>query len=155
VRRLKISGIDGNSVYVDLTISSGYRNDKVCQFLPDKDRVRVLLNLDSRMQISLEQMYKGNVDPKKNNTNNNTNNAEQENQNREIGIGWQEVLAWQIDPQPNNNSLESFGIKFYRQFENDDNTRYTCEGEGMKVQLEIKRARMVPNFLWEIINRKK
>ncbi|MDR1052918.1 MAG: GTPase domain-containing protein, partial [Planctomycetaceae bacterium] len=40
VRRLKISGIDGNSVYVDLTISSGYHNDKVCQFLPDKDRVR-------------------------------------------------------------------------------------------------------------------
>ncbi|MDR1477465.1 MAG: hypothetical protein LBJ00_00815 [Planctomycetaceae bacterium] len=157
VRRLKISGIDGNSIYVDLTISSGYRNDKVCQFLPDKNKVRVLLNLDSRIQISLEQMYKGTIDPKKNNNENSNaeiiNNTAQENRNRDIASGWQEVLAWQIDPQPNSNSLESLGVKFYLQFENEDNAHYHCEGEGMKIQLEIKRARIVPNFLWEIINR--
>ncbi|MDR2344762.1 MAG: GTPase domain-containing protein [Planctomycetaceae bacterium] len=168
LRRLKISGLDSNPIYIDLIISSGYRNDKVCQFLPNKDRVTVLLNLESNLQISLEQMYKGNVISNKNNTadnnTNNTNNTNDKNtaeqnvedskkQNQEITAGWQELMMWNVDPHKNNKSLEGVGIKFYLQFENENNTQYTCEGEGMKIQLEIKRARIVPNFLWEVINR--
>ncbi|MDR2172059.1 MAG: GTPase domain-containing protein [Planctomycetaceae bacterium] len=159
MRRLKISGIDSNPVYIDLTISSGYRNDKVCQFLPVKDRITVLLNLNSNIQISLEQINKT-----KNNNNEKIeqNNQEQiqeqiqnqnqnQNQNRDAISGWHEFITWQIDPQPNKNSLEKIGIKFYLQFENETNTNYTCNGEGMKIQLEIKRPRSIPNLLWEII----
>jgi hypothetical protein len=181
-RRLKISGIDGNPIYIDLTISSGYRNDKVCQFLPSKDRVTVLLNFDSNLQISLEQIYKGSVNPNKNITaesnnknaeSNNKNDAnqndggqkiavqndgdqnvlERDNRNREVISVWQEFVAWQVDPQLNERSLRDVGIKFYLQFENETNTRYSCEGEGLKIQLEIKRARTVPDLLWQIINR--
>ncbi|MDR2761753.1 MAG: GTPase domain-containing protein [Planctomycetaceae bacterium] len=160
-RRLKISGVDGNPIYVDLTISSGYRNDKVCQFLPSKDRVMVLLNFDSSLQISLEQMHKGNASLIKDKTNDAkiNNDAEQKKveqdnqQSLEIVSGWQEFVTWHIEPQSNKKSFECVGIKFYLQFENDTNTRYACEGEGMKIHLEIKRARTVPDLLWQIINR--
>jgi hypothetical protein len=159
VWRLKLAGFDGNPIYVDLAMASGYRNDKVCQFLPLKDRITVLMNFDSKLQISLERMQKGNIKSDKNKNNNyqelEPKQAQDQNQmqEQEIISGWQEVLVWQVNQRPNVDSLENLGIMFYLQFENDANTNYSCEGEGMKIKMEIKRTRVVPDLLWEIINR--
>ncbi|MDR2643508.1 MAG: GTPase domain-containing protein [Planctomycetaceae bacterium] len=156
VWRVKVAGVEGNPIYVDLAIAPGYRNDKICQFLPVKDRLTVLLNFDSRIQISLERMYKGGGGTGKNRSNNKEQMQEQEQiqeqRDQEIMSGWQEVLAWQVEQRQNEKSLEGLGIKFYLQFENETNTIYSCEGEGMKIQMAIKRARTVPDLLWEITN---
>ncbi|MDR0392090.1 MAG: GTPase domain-containing protein [Planctomycetaceae bacterium] len=154
--RLSISGFGGGSIYIDLGMPSGYRNEKICKFLPSKDHVTVLFNFDSQLRVSLEQKRRGVVGQVNDNGNNNLDQNQNNKQDREIdkgeiGSGWQEVFAWQIEQRPTSDSLEQLGIKFYLQFENDTNTNYTCENENAKIQLEIKRTKIIPELLWEIM----
>jgi predicted HNH restriction endonuclease len=104
----------------------------------------------------LEQNRRGVVGQVNGNGNNNLDQNQNNKQDREIDkgeieSGWQEVFAWQIEQRPTSDSLEQLGIKFYLQFENDTNTHYTCENENAKIQLEIKRTKIIPELLWEIM----
>ncbi|MDR1485402.1 MAG: GTPase domain-containing protein [Planctomycetaceae bacterium] len=147
VQRLKISGNKGNPEYIDLVMATGYRSDKVCQFMPSKERVTMMLNFDPAVHISIEKMYKGSGE--KTDQDKTPDQNQDQNKDQKV-LGWHEYLVWQVKQHDKVGSLSELGIKFYFQFENEENTTYICEGEGMKIKLEIKRTRQVPDLLWQI-----
>ncbi|MDR1924098.1 MAG: hypothetical protein LBQ66_06960 [Planctomycetaceae bacterium] len=163
-----------HTTYVDLTISPGYKNDKNCQFTPMKDNVTILLKIDSNIHVTLQQSAKyqtanntPDADAKTTtDTAINTNDSDSKKKTTDSikDNDWEDQFVWKIIPKQNetkndknkinkNNSasLDIFGIKFYLQHENDDNTTYSCNASGMKIQFTLNRTKIVPEFLWEIV----
>lgn len=126
-RLLFYGGKEKSEVYVDLTISSGFGDDKNCTFLPSRKDITVSFALDHPLRVALQQKPKGG------------------------GGEWERVSAWEISSEAwNVASLEPLGVLFYLRFENDENTFYAPEYEGFAFEFVIRRPRSVPEFLWEL-----
>lgn len=126
-RLLFYGGKEKGEIYVDLTIASGFGDDKNCTFLPSRKDITVSFALDHPLRVALQQKPKGS------------------------GGEWERVSAWEISSEAwNVPSLESLGVLFYLRFENDENTLYVPEYEGFAFEFIIRRPRSVPEFLWEL-----
>lgn len=114
---------------IDLTISSGFESDVSCTFLPSRKDFTVNFILDHPLQVAVQRKHRGNAGD------------------------WERVDGWEISsvelPDP---SLKLLGLDFYMRYENDKNTSYIPEGQGFRLQLQIRRPRSVPELLWEIVD---
>lgn len=65
---------------------------------------------------------------------------------------WKRRDQWEIRPHADQGlSLATLGVLFYIRHENEENTRFVSESEELRFELELRRPRNVPEFLWETV----
>lgn len=124
-------GKEKSEVYIDLAISTGVENSTSFAFVPSRKTLTVSLIPEYPLQVFLQQRKKG-------------ESAE-----------WADSVVWEFDSNEAEQdalSLALLGVRFYLRYENEENTQYRAEGKGYSFDLDIRRARIVPEFLWEILD---
>ena len=127
-RLLFYGGKERKEEFIDLTISSGFENNRDCTFLPSRKDFTVYFVLDHPLRVAVQKKHKGSSGE------------------------WERVTAWEISSEElQDPSLNKLGLNFYLRYENEENTSYVPENLGFKFDFLIRRPRNVPELLWEIV----